>query len=260
MHVRSIGKKKQASSRRMSATQLDAYAEYLNNAVIDSETAKGESTNRDAGTKHRPSTRGQSANESKTTTHIPAKDSKGDIQAVDVKIVAPASFLRTAVGSSALRKDGWLGIVGSGCKTSTPRSRPSTAPPSVKKLQLTPRPRPPLTRFLSIRRKLPAKPPPKKLKPAILVKKPSIEVPPPPLNRTEEIPKPRSKAAVPGEGCRGGNLKKRKAVAKSKAERIFRDLLASGAEGRLKCPAYIEPSPIPGALPDRGLRDGWTSR
>lgn len=233
-----IGKGRRDRSRRDTPTKpLDSYADQLNNAVDDG-VPPPRSTKRDRKCVSRRSSFDKSAIGSNVVAGEKSEQKKS-VRALDVEIWAP-SFLQTPIGPSSRSKDNWLRVIGSGCPThfSKQISRPTTAPPTVRRLQLTPRPS--LQKFRPI-----IYPPPKPLKklkkPIIIEKPPKVE----PIQTPRKADSPRSRCVPIGETHRREHIKRRKVAAKVKAEKIFRDLLPDDS-GRLRYPCYLEPSPVPG--------------
>lgn len=173
---------------------------------------------------------------------------------VNVEIWAPSSFIRTRIGSSP-RHGSWLRIANGDHSPRKP-SRPISAPPTVQKVQLKRRPLTPSVPTVQY----PTPPKPlKKPKPIFVSKRsvpqlkstsnvsaPRLQIPVTTPPRPEPKPVQNAKAIV-GEASRRESMKRKRSLAKSKAEKAFQELMRNNEnESSVHCVPYIEPSPIPG--------------
>ena len=178
---------------------------------------------------------------------------------VDVEIWTSSAFLRDRIGSAPHRQAPWLRVVGNGCSSAKtqPVLRPSTAPSTVKRVHLTPRS--PLSAYrphvVSTPRLPTRKPKPRKT----VEKSPQLGVQGKETlcekrKENDAASAKKKSPIVAGEMTRRDQLKNRRAIAKSKAEKTFRQLLDLDEGDNPKCPPslrfppYIEPNPVPGSV------------
>ena len=182
------------------------------------------------------------------------------VRAVDVEIWTSSAFLRDRIGSAPHRKGAaWLRVVGNGCSSARthPVLRPATAPATVKSVHLTPRspfnayrPYVAPTPRLPTRRPKPPKTAEKSPQLGVRGKETLCEK----KKKENDAASAKKKSViVVGEMARRDQLKNRRAIAKSKAEKTFRQLLDLDEEDApdrpsLRFPPYIEPNPVAGSV------------